>query len=145
MENNNNNNVKHDFSFWADTEHVKSFLEANLLLANLRNAGVEIDDDTLEEMAYERTYPENYNTEYLQEKLGRFLTPTELEVLDVVMNKLLAIDNLMPLIQTENEYGHKYYSRNGIDYVEKVRELKKNTLDVLYHTFNLAQQIRFKN
>lgn len=143
MNTNNNNNVKHDFSFWADTENVKSFLEANLLLANLRNAGVEIDDETLEEMAYEITYPENYNKEYLQEKLGRFLTPTELEVVDVVMDKLLAIDNLMPLIQTENEYGYKYYHRNGSDYVDKVRELKKNTLDVLYHTFNLAQQIRF--
>ena len=144
--NNNDNNVKHNFSFWADDDTVKSYLEANLLLANLRNAGVEIDDEQLMDIAYTDTdfTPENYNTEYLQEKLGRFLTPTELEVLDVVMNKLLAYDNLMPLTSKENEHGKKYYSRNGSNYVDQVRELQKNTLDVLCHTFSLAQQIRFK-
>jgi hypothetical protein len=144
MNTDNNNNVKHDFSFWADTENVKSFLEANLLLANLRNAGVEIDDETLEEMAYEITYPQNYNQEFIQEKLGRYLTPTELEVVDVIMNKLLAYDNLMPLKLSENNTAAKHYSRDGVEYIKQIDELKQNTLLMLCHTFNLAQQIRFK-
>lgn len=141
-----NNNVQHDFSYYATDDFVKKFLEGNLLLANVRNAGVEIDDDELERLSFEGAFeaPENYDTEYLQEKLGRFLTPTELEVLDVVMNKLLANDNLLYHELKTNEYGRKYYDKQVLQYIEKVRELQQNTLDMLYTIFSSAQQIRFK-
>lgn len=141
-----NNNVKHDFSYWADYQNVKDFLQANLLLANLRNAGVEIDDDELERLATdgcEYSNVEDYNTEYLQQKLGRYLTPTETEVVEVVMNKLMKIDELFPRKQHLNGYKHYSNTISG-EYAKEQHAVIQETLDTLYSLFKKQQEMRFK-
>jgi hypothetical protein len=138
-----NNNLKHNWSFFANDETVQEYIKANLALANLRNSGVEIEEEILEEIAFSATDTNaiNYNTEYLQQKLGRFLTPTELEVVDTVMVKLLAYDNLQGT--KLNDAGSYKRFENTRESHDSIIKFKENTLNVLLSLFEGASNIRF--
>ena len=143
-------NTNQELSFYADCN--KEFLEANLLLAKLRNEGVEIDDSLLEQMHDDNTWEgmcrHRIEKLHMMNMLGRKLYPIEEEVYDVIFDKLFSTENTSNWRTSIDEKGHakiEHVTANEefFKHIEAKFELERKVRNFLIEVIQEIQKLQF--